>query len=140
FLNEEVDVVVATVAFGMGIDRTDVRFVVHAALPKGLEQYSQETGRAGRDGLASECVLFHSGADFHSWKGLMERSHQESGAGADPAQLAGSLARLGEVRNFATRLVCRHRQLVEHFGQAYSAPEGCGACDVCLGEVAAAPD
>ncbi|NOT31063.1 MAG: RecQ family ATP-dependent DNA helicase [Planctomycetes bacterium] len=140
FLNEEVDVVVATVAFGMGIDRTDVRFVLHAALPKGVEQYSQETGRAGRDGLAAECVLFHSGADFYSWKGLMERSHQESGE-ADPAQLAGALARLAEMMGFATRLVCRHRQLVEHFGQSYAPPNpqansgGCGACDVCLGEV-----
>ncbi len=143
FLNEEVDVVVATVAFGMGIDRTDVRFVVHAALPKGLEQYSQETGRAGRDGLAAECVLFHSGADFYSWKGLIERSHLESGE-ADGAQLAGALARLSEMMGFATRLVCRHRQMVEHFGQSYVAPgrpeDGCGACDVCLGEVEPAPE
>ncbi|HEX6882329.1 MAG TPA: ATP-dependent DNA helicase RecQ [Planctomycetota bacterium] len=140
FLNEEVDVVVATVAFGMGIDRTDVRFVVHAAMPKGLEQYSQETGRAGRDGLAAECVLFHSGADYFSWKGLIERSHQESGEG-DAAQLAGALGRLGEMMDFATRLVCRHRQLVEHFGQTYpAAPEGCGACDVCLDEIETAPD
>jgi ATP-dependent DNA helicase RecQ len=150
FLNEEVDVVVATVAFGMGIDRTDVRFVVHAAMPKGLEQYSQETGRAGRDGLAAECVLFHSGADFYSWKGLIERSHQEAareGAPAsDPALLAGALARLSEMMDFATRLVCRHRQLVEHFGQSHTSPAGeggpagCGACDVCLGEVEAAPE
>ncbi len=144
FLNEEVDVVVATVAFGMGIDRTDVRFVVHAALPKGVEQYSQETGRAGRDGLAAECVLFHSGADFYSWKGLIERSHQE-GEG-DAAQLQGALARLTEMMGFATRLVCRHRQLVEHFGQGYAplpaedAAGGCGACDVCLGEVEPAPE
>lgn len=137
FLNEELDVVVATVAFGMGIDRTDVRFVLHAALPKGLEQYSQETGRAGRDGLASECVLLHSGADYFSWKNLLERSHAEAqatGAAGDPAQLAGALARLGEMRNFATRLVCRHRQLVEHFGQRLE-PRDCGACDVCLGEI-----
>src|SRR6185436_12876648 len=149
FLNEEVDVVVATVAFGMGIDRTDVRFVVHAALPKGVEQYSQETGRAGRDGLASECVLFHSGADFYSWKGLIERSHVEGESEVrDAAQLAGALARLSEMMGFATRLVCRHRQLVEHFGQTYAPPvapgqsgaSGCGACDVCLGEVEAAPE
>jgi ATP-dependent DNA helicase RecQ len=142
FLDEEVDVVVATVAFGMGIDRTDVRFVVHAALPKGVEQYSQETGRAGRDGLAAECVLFQSGADFYSWKGLIERSHGEGGGG-DPGELQGALARLSEMMGFATRLVCRHRQLVEHFGQSYAPPsasEGCGACDVCMGEVEAAPD
>jgi ATP-dependent DNA helicase RecQ len=144
FLNEEVDVVVATVAFGMGIDRTDVRFVVHAALPKGIEQYSQETGRAGRDGLAAECVLFQSGADFYSWKGLIERPNLESGEPADAAQVAGALSRLSEMAGFATRLVCRHRQLVEHFGQGYapSGPEsaGCGACDVCLGEIERVPD
>jgi len=141
FLNEDIDVVVATVAFGMGIDRTDVRFVVHAAMPKGLEQYSQETGRAGRDGLPAECVLLHSGADYYSWKGLIERSHHESEEGGDPVQLAGALARLSEMMDFATRLVCRHRQLVEHFGQAYPAhAEGCGACDVCLGEIETAPD
>jgi ATP-dependent DNA helicase RecQ len=145
FLDEEVDVVVATVAFGMGIDRTDVRFVVHAAMPKGVEQYSQETGRAGRDGLAAECVLLHSGADFYSWKNLIERPNQESGEALDPAQLAGAIARLSEMMNYATRLVCRHRQLVEHFGQAYALPPGaeagsCGACDVCLGEIEAAPE
>ena len=140
FLDEDVDVVVATVAFGMGIDRTDVRFVVHAAMPKGVEQYSQETGRAGRDGLAAECVLLHSGADFYSWKNLVERSHHEAGESTDPAQLAGALARLSELMNYATRLVCRHRQMVEHFGQTYDGPTGCGACDVCLGEVEAAPE
>jgi ATP-dependent DNA helicase RecQ len=141
FLNEEADVVVATVAFGMGIDRTNVRFVVHAGMPKGLEQYSQETGRAGRDGLAAECVLFHSGADYYSWKGLIERPNPETGEAPERETLAGALARLGEMMDFATRLSCRHRQLVEHFGQEYSLPaEGCGACDVCLGEIERAPD
>jgi ATP-dependent DNA helicase RecQ len=72
FLNEEVDVVVATVAFGMGIDRADVRYVVHANLPKGIEQYMQESGRAGRDGLPAECVLFWSAADWHGWKSLLQ--------------------------------------------------------------------
>jgi ATP-dependent DNA helicase RecQ len=144
FLNEEVDVVVATVAFGMGIDRTDVRFVVHATLPKGVEQYSQETGRAGRDGLPSECVLFHSGSDFFSWKTLLERSHAEAherGEEPDPAALEGAIARLGEMRHYAANLVCRHRQLVEHFGQPFEgSEEGCGACDVCLGEIEAVED
>ena len=147
FLNEETDVVVATVAFGMGIDRTDVRFVVHAALPKGIEQYSQETGRAGRDGMPSECVLFSSGSDYHTWKSLMERAHEESIAeGGDPSPIAleASIARLGGMMNFSTRFLCRHRQLVEYFGQRYESPgengEGCGACDVCLGEVEEVPD
>ncbi|MBM3975972.1 MAG: DNA helicase RecQ [Planctomycetes bacterium] len=143
FSNERVDIVVATVAFGMGIDRTDVRFVVHAALPKGLEQYSQETGRAGRDGLTAECVLFHTGADYFSWKTLLERSHEEARAAGDepdPSALAHSLERLGEMRDYASRFVCRHKQLVEHFGQTWNAEGGCEACDVCLGELAPAPD
>ena len=145
FLEEEIDVVCATVAFGMGIDRTDVRFVVHAALPKGVEQYSQETGRAGRDDLPSECVLFYSGTDFHSWKGLMERGHAEAkanGVEVDDEVLASSVERLGRMMSYTTRFVCRHRQLVEYFGQRWERPEeladdvpGCGACDVCLGEV-----
>jgi ATP-dependent DNA helicase RecQ len=143
FANEEVDVVVATVAFGMGIDRTDVRFVLHAALPKGLEQYSQETGRAGRDGLPAECVLFHSGSDFFSWKSLIERSHEEAraaGESPDPAALQGAIERLGEMRNYAARMVCRHRQLVEHIGQAWEGGPSCEACDVCLSEIEPAPD
>ena len=143
FANEEVDVVVATVAFGMGIDRTDVRFVLHAALPKGLEQYSQETGRAGRDGLPAECVLFHSGSDFFSWKSLMERSQEEArarGESPDPAALEGAIQRLGEMRNFTTRMLCRHKQLVEHFGQAWEGGANCNACDVCLSEIEAVPD
>ena len=142
FQAERIDVVVATVAFGMGIDRTDVRFVVHASLPKGVEQYSQETGRAGRDGLPAECVLFHSGADYHNWKHLMERSAAEATdrgiAGAEDEKDA-SLTRLGHLYGYATGAVCRHRFLLEYFGQRASESmieAGCGACDVCLGELA----
>ncbi len=142
FLAEEVDVIVATVAFGMGIDRPDVRFVAHASLPKGVEQFAQETGRAGRDGLPSECVMLYAGADYYGWRSLAERSAQESqaaGAPVDPEEQARALARLGEMYGFATSAVCRHRFLVEHFGQAWTPPsdtgEGCGACDVCLREL-----
>lgn len=140
FLDEDLDVVVATVAFGMGIDRSDVRFVVHASLPKGIEQYSQETGRAGRDGLPAECVLFYGGADFHGWKNLIEHSAREAAAegvenaGAD---LDNALERLSDLWGFATGARCRHRTLCEYFGQSFEpSANGCGACDVCLGEIA----
>ncbi|MFT4538429.1 MAG: ATP-dependent DNA helicase RecQ [Planctomycetota bacterium] len=145
FLNERIDVVVATVAFGMGIDRPDVRFVVHASLPKGVEQYSQETGRAGRDGLPSECVLLYSGSDFHGWRSMMERSHEEArlaGQAVDDTELQDSLDRIGHIWNLACGAKCRHAALVAYFGQelvhepkADGSVGGCGACDVCLGEL-----
>src|SRR5208282_1072595 len=80
FAADKIDVVVATVAFGMGIDRSDIRCVVHAALPKSIEHYQQETGRSGRDGLPAECVLFYSAADVIRWQNLMERSAEEKAA------------------------------------------------------------
>ncbi len=141
FQSERIDVVVATVAFGMGIDRTDVRFVIHGSLPKGVEQYSQETGRAGRDGLPAECVLFHSGSDYHNWKHLMERSTQEAldrGIAAAKDEQDAALQRLGHIYGFATGAVCRHVFLLEYFGQRPGEAlreKGCGACDVCLGEL-----
>jgi ATP-dependent DNA helicase RecQ len=141
FAAERIDVVVATVAFGMGIDRTDVRFVIHASLPKGVEQFSQETGRAGRDDLPAECVLLHSGSDYHNWKHLMERSSREGaerGSASAEEELHASLARLGHVWGFATGARCRHAFLLEYFGQRPSEElreQGCGACDVCLGEL-----
>jgi ATP-dependent DNA helicase RecQ len=141
FQSERIDVVVATVAFGMGIDRTDVRYVVHGSLPKGVEQYSQETGRAGRDGLPAECVLFSSGSDYHNWKHLMERSAQEAidrGMATAQEELDSALERLGHVYGFSTGARCRHAFLLEYFGQRPSAElldKGCGACDVCLGEL-----
>ena len=140
FLSERISVIVATVAFGMGIDRPDVRFVVHASLPKGIEQYSQESGRAGRDGLPAECLLLYNGSDYHTWKTLMERSAREaseSGSEREGGDLEGQLVRLGQMMGFATSAVCRHRTLVEHFGQRWDPSSGCGACDVCLGELRA---
>src|SRR5262249_62066695 len=125
FVNERADVVVATVAFGMGIDRSNVRYVIHTGMPKSLEHYQQEAGRAGRDGLESECLLLHSGADYGLWKSIMA----PEGAEAPP----GALRKLGEMYAFCQDAVCRHRALVTYFGQEY-AREGCGACDVCLGE------
>ena len=82
FASEEIDVVVATVAFGMGIDRSDVRAVIHAAMPKSIEHYQQETGRAGRDGLEAECVLLYSAADVIRWESLIEKNAREAEAPA----------------------------------------------------------
>jgi ATP-dependent DNA helicase RecQ len=137
FRAEKLAVVVATVAFGMGIDRGDVRLVVHAALPKSIEQYQQETGRAGRDGLPAECLLLHSASDAALWRSLAERSADE--AGTPPEVLAAQLALLARMQRLASRVECRHRALSEYFGQAYEAAS-CGACDVCLAELVAVPD
>ena len=125
FLNEEVDVMVATVAFGMGIDRSDVRFVVHAGAPQSLEQYQQEAGRAGRDGLPAECALVTSPADFARWRSLLESDGQWT-------ESARTLLR--DMERYAAATSCRHRALVGYFGQDL-APGSCGACDWCLAEL-----
>ena len=125
FIDERADVVVATVAFGMGVDRSDVRFVVHAGAPKSLEHYQQEAGRAGRDGLAAECLLLYSSADFLKWRRIMELSGELSEA---------DVAHLRQMERYAGAFQCRHKTLVEHFGQTYEGGD-CGACDVCLGEI-----
>jgi ATP-dependent DNA helicase RecQ len=137
FAAEEIDVVVATVAFGMGIDRSDIRCVIHAAMPKSIEHYQQETGRAGRDGLPAECVLFYSAADVLRWQSLLERSAEEADAPAEVVENGKQL--LEEIRRFATVVRCRHAALGAYFGEVYPAPN-CGACDLCLGEVAGVGD
>jgi ATP-dependent DNA helicase RecQ len=137
FSAEQCDLIVATVAFGMGIDRSNLRFVLHAAMPKSLEHYQQEAGRAGRDGLEAECVLLYSGADTFTWKSIVEKSATE--AEADPAFLAGALQHLDEMDRYARGAVCRHRALVNYFGQEHDA-ESCGACDLCLSETELVPD
>jgi len=132
FAAESIDVVVATVAFGMGIDRSDVRCVIHAAMPKSIEHYQQETGRAGRDGLAAECVLLYSAADALRWESLIEKSALDA---EEPAEvIAASRELLDHMRRLCTGVYCRHRRLSEYFGQQYFKPD-CEACDVCLNEV-----
>lgn len=137
FANERLNVVVATVAFGMGIDRSDVRCVIHTALPKSIEHYQQETGRAGRDGLAAECVLLYSAGDAIKWEGLITRSVKD--AGASDSVAGAALELLNHMQRFARTPACRHRALSEYFGQRYDAAR-CEACDVCLDEVDSLPD
>jgi ATP-dependent DNA helicase RecQ len=141
FAAETIDVVVATVAFGMGIDRSDVRLVLHTSLPKSLEAYQQETGRAGRDGLAAECVLLYSSADVFSWESLVRKSAAESELDAAEQEklCAAQAEHLHAMRRYAQAARCRHATLSEYFGQAYPAAS-CGACDVCLGETNSLPD
>ena len=122
FINEETDIVVATVAFGMGIDKSNVRYVIHAGAPKSLEAYQQESGRAGRDGLQSECLMLHSASDFLLWRRML-----------DPNNPAAATL-LDGISNYCARPQCRHKALVEYFGQAFE-KGNCGACDVCNGEL-----
>jgi ATP-dependent DNA helicase RecQ len=130
FLNEDVDVVVATVAFGMGIDRSDVRFVIHAGAPQSLEHYQQEAGRAGRDGLEAECTLIYSAADFLRWRALLEQNGELTEA---------RRALMRDLERYAASVGCRHRRLVGYFGERYDRPN-CGSCDYCLGELESVPD
>ncbi len=132
FASEQTDVVAATVAFGMGIDRSDVRCVIHAAMPKSIEHFQQETGRAGRDGLEAECVLLYSAADVIRWESLIEKSAADASASHNVIAAAREL--LEHMRHFCTAVYCRHRKLSEYFGQEYS-KANCDACDLCLNEV-----
>jgi ATP-dependent DNA helicase RecQ len=131
FINESIDVVVATVAFGMGIDRSNVRFVIHTSMPKTIEHYQQETGRAGRDGLPSECVLLFSLGDMVGLRRITANSLRE--AGASEELMAAQRAQMEEMSRYCRTPVCRHRALAEYFGESYDR-DTCEACDLCLGD------
>ena len=130
FLDERADLVVATVAFGMGIDRSNVRFVVHAGAPRSPEHYQQESGRAGRDGLAAECVLIYSSGDFGRWRQLLDSRGELS---------ESALGLIHDMERYASGTRCRHRSLVEYFGDVYDRAD-CEACDWCLRELDAVPE
>ncbi len=137
FASEQCNLVVATVAFGMGIDRSNIRFVLHTGLPKSIEHYQQETGRAGRDGLEADCVLLYSAADVLLWRSIVQRSAEEGGADAEYVRT--SLKHVDDIDRYARGAVCRHRALVNYFGEDYSTPN-CNACDLCLGDVEVVAD
>ncbi len=123
FLMEEMDVIVATIAFGMGIDKPDVRFVIHHDIPKSLEGYYQETGRAGRDGREGRCVTFYSYKDIEKLEKFMK--------GKPVAEQEIGKQLLSETVGYAETSVCRRRVLLNYFGEKYES-DNCNSCDNCL--------
>jgi ATP-dependent DNA helicase RecQ len=127
FNRDEVPVIVATIAFGMGIDKSNVRFVVHADLPRHIEAYYQETGRAGRDNEPAHCLLYFSRGDIPKIRHFIDKREDE-------AERAIAMEKLNQTVRFASHNVCRRKQLLSFFGEVYH-EDNCGACDICTGSV-----
>ncbi|MBL7797531.1 MAG: DNA helicase RecQ [Saprospiraceae bacterium] len=123
FINDRVPVICATIAFGMGIDKSNVRFIIHYNLPRNLEGYYQEIGRAGRDGLPADALLFFSYQDVMTYRQMFE----EGEATAEQKEL--KIAKLNRMYQFAEAPVCRRKTVLHYFGEAYD--KNCGNCDVC---------
>jgi ATP-dependent DNA helicase RecQ len=126
FINEKIDIIVATVAFGMGIDKSNVRYVIHAGMPKSLEHYQQESGRAGRDGLEAECCLFYAGGDYGTWKRIL--------ADAESKEAEIAMTKLGAMYNYCTSVSCRRHTILSYFAEQ-PASVNCSACDACVGDL-----
>jgi len=126
FLRDDVKVMAATIAFGMGINKSNVRYVVHMDMPKNIEGYYQETGRAGRDGLKSDALLFYSSGDYAKLAKFAEVE-------GNPQQTQIMLAKLSRMSRFCELTACRRKHLLEYFGETYNPP--CGSCDNCTKEV-----